>query len=85
MIYTYQCNSCTHTQDAKRSMDDRNNAPACEECGLDMRKIITPVASERVIGACDNPGYVSPMSGEWISSKRQRRNEMDKYDVVERG
>ena len=85
MIYTYHCNSCDNRQDAHRSVAERDDAPKCEVCVSTTRRIITPVRFNAVMGAHDNPGYVSPMSGEWIDSKRKRRNEMDKYDVIEKG
>ena len=85
MIYAYRCYTCQHTQDAERSMAEREIAPACDDCGGGMRQIITPIRANQVMGGADNPGYISPMSGEFIDSKRKRRYEMAKYDVVERG
>jgi hypothetical protein len=57
----------------------------CNQCVSTTKRIMTPVMFTPVMGAHDNPGYVSPMSGNWIDSKRKRRNEMDKYDVTEKG
>ena len=85
MIYTYRCLTCDTQQDAKRSMDDRYNGPHCAECGGDTKKVMNAVASTQIMGACDNPGYISPLSGKWIDSKRERRNEIAKYDVIEKG
>lgn len=86
MIYTYRCNLCEHTQDANRSMSDRDNAPDCAECGADMKKVITKVeVNGYFLGSANNPGYMCPVSDTWVSSKRQRRDIMDKHNLLEKG
>lgn len=43
MLYTYRCQdeACKKTTDARRSIEDRDNAPECEHCGGVTRKIIS--------------------------------------------
>jgi putative FmdB family regulatory protein len=84
MIYTYRCNECGNEQDERRSMAERDDCPTCIHCVSTTRRIITAVSSIPPMGGHDNPGYVSPMSGDWIDSRRKRRNEMDKYDCQEK-
>jgi hypothetical protein len=61
-------------------MDD---CPACE-CGLPSQKIITPVMfNAGFLGSYRNPGYQCPVTNKWVDTKRERRNIMDKHDLVE--
>ncbi len=83
-IYTYKCEACKSTVDEFRHIADRNDPLQCE-CGDSMLLSIQPVRFNSPIGGYDNPGYVSPMSGEFISSKKARIDEMKRFDVVEAG
>lgn len=33
----------------------------------------------------DTPGYLSPVSGQWIEGRRARREDLKKHDCVEAG
>ncbi len=85
MIYEYRCNKCREITAHNRPMALRKDPAECGLCGGEAHHIVSPTRSNAVMGAADNPGYVSPMSGNWIDSQKARREEMQKYDVVERG
>jgi putative FmdB family regulatory protein len=85
MIYEYRCGDCDGVTTDTRPMVDRKAPCDCGYCGGIARYIVSATPHTMVMGGADNPGYVSPMSGKWIDSKRERRNEMQKYDVVEKG
>jgi putative FmdB family regulatory protein len=47
--YLYECPHCGHTQEAQRAMDERDNAPQCEQCGEEMaRKFVDAPFTVRV-------------------------------------
>lgn len=63
-------------------MANRNDDYPCEECGSATKLCITGGQQfERVMGAADYPGYVSPLSGKYIDSKKKRNEEMKAFDV----
>jgi len=81
-LYVYQCEK-GHTTEAYRSIAEMDDCPACE-CGLGTKKIITPVMfNAGFLGSTRCPGYVCPVTKEWVETKRKRRNIMDKHDLVE--
>ena len=41
ILYQYRCQSCNEITEALRSVDDRDRAPKCDECGGLTRKIIS--------------------------------------------
>lgn len=83
-IYTYKCDKCEHSKDMFRRIAERNNPLVCD-CSGNMLLSIQPVRFNSPIGGYDNPGYESPMSGKFITSKKQRTEEMKRFDVVEAG
>lgn len=86
MIYSYRCNHCDYVQDARRSMAERHNAPACDVCGGDMRHIITPVEFKAAfLGSVNNPGYMCPVTEQYVSTNRQRRNIIAEHGLIEKG
>lgn len=81
-LYVYECAE-GHRKEAYRSIAELDNAPGCD-CGLSMKKIITPVMfNEGFIGSTRCPGYVCPVTKEWVETKRKRRNIMAKHDLIE--
>lgn len=83
MLYTYRCKSCGATTDAYRKVEKRHDAPPCAACGGQTHQIITQVNFNAVMGAHDNPGYMCPVTDEWVDSKKKRRRIMDEHDLVE--
>ena len=41
ILYQYRCLTCKEITDCTREIEDRNNAPACKDCGRSTRKIIS--------------------------------------------
>lgn len=40
-LYEYTCDSCKRKLEAHRTMDNRDNAPACPKCSQPMRRLMT--------------------------------------------
>lgn len=83
-VYDYKCIECGASKDAFRSIADRENAPECD-CGGKMQKMITPTQVGLVMGGYAMPGYKCPVSGEYVTSRKQRREIMARHNLVERG
>jgi predicted nucleic acid-binding Zn ribbon protein len=82
-IYSYKCDSCESTQRQMNSIDNRKTGPEC--CGSHMAQVIeAPMVNDNFLGSFKNEGYVSPLSGNYITSANQRRSEMVEYNVVEK-
>ena len=77
--YEYRCTRCGRETEAVRRMSERlTKAPEC--CGERMAQVfLTPP-----VGFVDNmDAYRSPATGEVITSRRQRRYEMEKNDLID--
>jgi len=82
-LYSYKCNTCESTQRQMNSIDNRKIGPEC--CGVNMSQVIeAPMVNDNFLGSFKNEGYVSPLSGNYITSKKQRKSEMIEYNVVEK-
>lgn len=77
-IYPYRCETCGRSQDAFNRVDDRDaNAPTC--CGAaTARQLSAPMVS--VPGNC---AYKCPVTGQTVTSERQRRNLMAEHRLVD--
>ena len=82
-LYTYQCRG-GHTVDAYRSILERDNCPNCPQCKHVMKKIIVPPAIGRILGVASNPGYKCPVTGEFVTSSRRRKEIMQEHNLVEK-
>lgn len=81
-IYRYKCGVCSSENDQYNTIARRNNGPMC--CGEMAKKVIVaPQINTNFLGSFKNPGYESPLSGNFITTKRQRRDEMKEFNVVE--
>jgi len=81
--YEHRCEKCGDSFEEIRSM----SAPqptVCVKCGGELRQIFTP-RNGAIYVQGDLPAYWSPLSGEMVTSRRQRREEMKRYGVVEVG
>ena len=77
-IYEYRCRGCGETTDAFRSVEDRDNAPACDHCGGVTRKIIS---LNKVHG--DFSPYYDDNLETHIQSKQHRKKVMKEKGVSE--
>jgi hypothetical protein len=67
-------------------MDDRNLDCNCQSCGGDTkRKITGGIGFTPILGAADSPGYMCPVTTQWVDSKIKRRRIMDEHNLVEAG
>ena len=81
MIYSYSCPDCDKITTASRPMANRRDPLKCE-CGGDTRlKITGGTGFTPVYG--DMNAYRCPVSDEWVTSRRQRKEIMAKHDIVE--
>ena len=74
--YEYRCTKCEHTQDAFRSIAERQNGPECEECGSETKQRITAVNigaySTKVMEPFESPAN----PGKVITSHRAMEEDM---------
>lgn len=81
-LYTYTCKTCGKTEDAYRSIADRDLGP---DCHGPMHKIITPTMVQPVLGGGAMPGYACPVTGEFVTSRKRRREIMQQHHLAEKG
>lgn len=81
-IYTYECEK-GHRKEGWSSISERENAPPCD-CGLPMRMVITPVrVNGQFLGSAANPGYMCPVTQQWVDTKKKRLNIMAEHNLRE--
>ena len=87
-IYKYRCPNCSTTQDAIRKIADRVNAPECPDCKIPTKQILTadsmPQLNPIILGGGTYQGYECPVSGEYVTSRRDRKRIMKEHDLVEK-
>lgn len=75
--YSYECQSCEYQGEFFASMDDCRRSPACEECGKETKRVILSAPMGYVhFPAAGGHGYVSPVSGKFIETKRARIDDL---------
>lgn len=80
-LYSYKCEKCGTEQDAIRKIADLEDSPLC--CGQKTKQVIVaPMINSNFLGSTKNPGYESPMSGKYITTKKQRNDEMKEFNVI---
>lgn len=82
-LYTYKCMECGKTQDAFNSISNRFNGPEC--CGKPTEHQIVPTQIAPIIGGGNLPGYKCPVTGEFVTSRKRRKEIMQKHNLVEKG
>jgi len=82
--YTYTCDSCGAEREDIRRVADRHDPTDCE-CGASMRFRIIPPQIAPILGGGDLPGYKCPVTDEFVTSKKRRRQIMKEHDLVETG
>lgn len=69
-VYESICRKCGKVHDYYQTVDNRHDTPEC--CGEKTDKaILTPS-----MGIVDIPAYVSPVSGRWVNSRKQRKEDL---------
>ena len=81
-VYTYECFVCQKREDAYRSIADRYLGP---DCHGRMNKIIVPPMLQPIIGGGNFPGYKCPVTDQWVTSRKQRRNIVAEHNLIEKG
>lgn len=69
-IYEAQCLKCGKVQEYYQTAANCRDTPVC--CGEKTEKVILTAP----FGIVDIPAYVSPTSGKWINSRRERTEDM---------
>jgi len=81
-IYVYQCEK-GHKKEEWRKISEIDDPVTCD-CGLSMKQIITAVMfNAGFLGSVRNPGYLCPVTNQWVETKKKRLNIMAKHDLVE--
>lgn len=69
-VYESLCHVCGKVQDYYQSAANCYDTPTC--CGAKTEKVIMTAP----YGQVDIPAYVSPVSGKWINSRRERTEDL---------
>lgn len=77
-LYSYAC-QCGKTEDAYRAIAERHNGP---ECHGQMQLVIVPP-----LKFVDHmrDGYRDVVTGEFVTSRKRRREIMKQHDLIEAG
>ena len=80
-LYTVKCTHCGATDTIFRSVANRDaDLPTCHEDDEPMVRIVDAPAVQ-----ADIAGYQSMATGEWISSRSQHREHLNRHSLVEVG
>lgn len=69
-IYEARCNRCNAVHEYYQTAANCHDTPEC--CGEKTEKVILTAP----YGQVDIPAYVSPVSGKWINSRRERTEDL---------
>lgn len=82
-IYHYKCSECGKEADEYNKINDRkDNAPKCHG---KMALVIIPPQIAPVLGGGSIPGYKCPVTGKFVTSRKERREIMKRNNLVEKG
>lgn len=81
--YTYECGICGTQKEAIRKIDDRKNGPEC--CDMMMKQIIVPLHIQPVLGGGSFQGYKCPVTDEYVTSRKRRREIVSEHNLIEKG
>ena len=83
-LYSYKCRKCDSVYKEVKPMADHKNGPFC--CEEKTFQLLQPtMVNDNFLGSFKNEGYISPMSGRHISTKKARNDEMKGFNVVAKG
>jgi len=74
-LYDAMCQTCGKVLEYYQSAANCHDTPMC--CGQKSQKAILTAP----FGIVDIPAYVSPTSGKWINSRRERNEDMKASDA----
>lgn len=73
-LYESRCNECGKVHEYYQTAANFRNTPLC--CGYQTEKVILTAP----FGVVDIPAYVSPVTGKWINSRRERTEDLKRTD-----
>lgn len=84
-LYTYRCAECGEESTEFNTIARRHkNTPNC--CGAPTKLKITPTQIQaQILGGGATPGYHCPITGKFVTSRKERREIMKRHNVVEAG
>ncbi len=82
-LYTYACPECGGVDTEFNTVQNRHAGPVC--CGRTMLLEITATQVSTVLGGGAMQGYKCPITGNWVTSRKQRREIMARHGLVEAG
>ena len=81
-LYVYECQSCGRLEEAYRTVDDRDIPP---DCHGPMKRKIVPTMIAPVLGGGNFPGYKCPITDEFVTSRKRRREIIAENNIIEKG
>lgn len=81
-LYDYKCPTCGAVHELITRMNDEH--PPCTQCGRPMKRLLHARFGINM-GAAGAHGYYDENLGCYINSNRQRREEMRRQGVTEKG
>ena len=81
-LYHYRCDKCSETTTAFRKVADLERGPIC--CERAMKNVIRAPMIQPVLGGGDFQGYDCPVSGQFVNSRKQRREIMSEHRLSEK-
>lgn len=83
-LYTYKCPNCGAEETEFNKVDERHTlAPTC--CEPMNLKIMPTQIPPQILGAGSLNGYRCPVTDQWVTSYKQKRQIMKDHDLVEVG
>ena len=74
-IYESVCHQCGKPHEYYQTASNCQNTPVC--CGVKTQKVILTAP----FGVVDIPAYVSPVTGKWINSRRERTEDLKRNNA----
>lgn len=78
--YSYRCD-CGRTSDRIAPISEYDAEHFCE-CGLQMRRVLTPT---QISPDIEPYQVVGPEHGKWVTSRKQHREYLKKHNLLEVG
>jgi putative FmdB family regulatory protein len=82
-LYTYACPKCGTETTEFNTVANRAVGPMC--CGSVTEKTLSAANLGVVLGGGSFQGYKCPVTDQWVTSRKQRRNIMAEHNLIEAG